>query len=311
MKLSLLNKILWIGAVVVCCLPLEVAAQQNPQYTQYMYNTIQVNPAYAGSRGALSVFGMYRTQWVGLEGAPKSANISMHTPVSNSRLGLGVSFNNDQIGVMDENTLAIDVSYSIPLSNQWDFSFGVKASANLLNVNYDKLNIYNPDDVLFAQNIENQFTPNIGAGLYVHSDRSYIGLSVPQFLETQRYDDNAVSTMKQRMNLYLIAGHVFNLSNELKFKPAFLIKAVQGAPLQADISANFMWNDKIVLGGAYRVDAALSGLVGFQVNDGLFVGYTYDAETTRLARYNSGSHELFLRFELFNRYNRIASPRFF
>lgn len=310
MKIKNIIRGLILG-IVFLIFTTKALAQQDPQYTQYMYNTVQVNPAYAGSRGAMSIFGMYRTQWVGLDGAPKTANISMHTPLNNSRLGLGVSFNNDQIGVMVENNLAVDVSYSIPMNANWNFSFGVKASANLLNVEYDRLNIYNPNDILFANNIENQFTPNIGAGLYVHSDKTYFGFSVPQFLETTRYDDNAISTMKQKMNFYLIGGHVFDLSPSMKFKPAFLVKAVAGTPLQADISANFMWNDKLVVGGAYRFDAAFSALVGFQVQDGLFVGYSYDAETTRLARYNSGSHELFLRFELFNRYNRITSPRFF
>lgn len=286
-------------------------AQQDPQYTQYMYNTINVNPAYAGSRGVMSVFGMYRTQWVGLDGAPKTANISVHTPLGDSRLGLGVSFVNDQIGAMDENNISADLSYTIDLDRKFKLSFGVKATANLLNVDYTKLNIYDPNDVMFQENISSQFSPNIGAGVYVHSDKTYVGLSVPNFLETDRYDDNDVTTMKQKMNLFLIAGHVFDLSPSLKLKPAFLIKSVQGAPLQVDVSANFMIQERFVVGAAYRWDAALSGLVGFQVTDGLFVGYAYDAETTKLAHYNSGSHEIFLRFELFNRFNRITTPRFF
>lgn len=286
-------------------------AQQDPQYTQYMYNTVNVNPAYAGSRGTMSIFGLYRTQWVGLDGAPKTANVSMHTPIQNSRLGLGVSFTNDRIGAMDENNISADVSYTVDVSETFKLSFGVKATANLLNVDYTKLNIYDPNDSKFRENVENQFNPNIGAGLYLHSDKTYFGLSVPNFLETDRYDDNAISTMKQKMNFYFIGGHVFDLSPSLKFKPAFLAKAVQGAPLQVDLTANFMLNDKFVVGGAYRWDAAFSGLVGFQVNDGLFVGYTYDADNTKLRHYNSGSHEVFMRFELFNRYNRITSPRFF
>lgn len=310
MKVNNIIKGLAFGMVLLSAIP-DAMAQQDPQYTQYMYNTIQVNPAYAGSRGAMSIFGMYRTQWVGLDGAPKTANVSMHTPINNSRLGLGVSFNNDRLGVMDENNLAVDVSYSIPTSENWKLSFGVKASANLLNVEYDRLNIYNPNDQLLQENIENQFTPNIGAGVYMHSEKTYFGFSVPHFLETDRYDDNAVSTMKKNMHFYLIGGHVFDLSPSIKFKPAFMLKAIEGAPLQADLSANFMLNDKFVLGGAYRWDAAVSVMAGFQVQDGLYVGYAYDAETTKLARYNSGSHEVFLRFELFNRYNRITTPRFF
>ncbi|MBW3519208.1 type IX secretion system membrane protein PorP/SprF [Flavobacterium sp. NKUCC04_CG] len=286
-------------------------AQQDPQYTQYMYNTINVNPAYAGSRGVMSVFGMYRTQWVGMDGAPKTANLSVHTPLGDSRLGLGVSFINDRIGAMDENNISADLSYTIDLNRNYKLSFGIKATANLLNVDYSKLNIYDPNDVMFQENIDSQFSPNIGAGLYLHSDKTYVGLSVPNFLTTDRYDDNDITTMKQKMSFYLIGGHVFDLSPSLKLKPAFLMKAIQGAPLQVDVSANFMIQEKFVVGAAYRWDAAFSGLVGFQATDGLFVGYAYDAETTKLSHYNSGSHEIFLRFELFNRFNRITTPRFF
>lgn len=294
----------WLGT-------LNIQAQSDAQYTQYMYNTINVNPAYAGSRGVMSVFGLHRAQWVGLEGAPNTTALSVNTPLGDSKLGLGVSFLNDNIGAMDENNIAIDLSYTVQLQGQLKLSFGLKGTANLLNVDYTKLNIYHPNDDMFSNNINNQFTPNIGAGLYLYSDKSYVGLSVPNFLESDRYNDNAYVLMKQKMNFYLIGGHVFDLSPNLKFKPAFLVKAVSGAPLQVDLSANFMISEVFVIGGGYRWDAALSGLVGVQISDGLFVGYSYDAETTKLARYNSGSHEIFLRFELIRRFNRITSPRFF
>lgn len=309
-KTTNILKTLSLGLFLILC-GTTVFAQQDPQYTQYMYNTNAVNPAYAGSRGVMSVFGLYRTQWVGLDGAPKTANVSMNTPIGDSRVGLGVSFTNDQLGAMDENNISIDVSYTVDVSDAFKLSFGLKGTANLLNVDYTKLNVYNPNDVLFQENIANQFSPNIGAGLYLHSDKTYFGFSVPYFLETDRYDDNEISTMKQKMNIYFIGGYVFDLSPILKFKPAFLAKAITGAPLQVDVTANFLVHEKFTIGAAYRWDASFSGLVGFQVSDGLFVGYSYDAETTKLAHYNSGSHEVFLRFELFNKFSRVTSPRFF
>ena len=262
-------------------------AQQDSQYTQYMYNTININPAYAGSRGAMSIFGMHREQWVGLNGAPKTNAFSINTPINNSKLGLGVSFVNDQIGVMKDNTLSVDVSYTIDLDNRENkLSFGIKGSMNLLDVRYSDLNIYNPNDPKFSQDIDNQFSPNIGAGIYYHNEKSYLGLSVPNFLQTDRYDDNLYATMQTRMHFYLIGGHVFDLNPNLKFKPAFLLKAVEGAPLQADITANFLISDKFTLGAAYRWDAAWSALAGFQVSDGLMIGYSYEGKTTRLANYN-------------------------
>lgn len=303
-----LKKIMALLALV----SISANAQQDPQYTNYMYNTITINPAYAGSRGALSIFGLHRSQWVGLEGAPTTNSFSINTPIAESKVGLGVSFVNDRLGVTDENTLSVDFSYTLDLNNRGSkLSFGLKGSANMLNVAYSRLNKYNPNDPQILTDINNQFTPNIGAGVYWHNEQTYVGLSVPHFLETTRYDDNVQSTMQQKMHYYLMGGHVFELNPMLKFKPAFLLKAVEGAPLQADITGNFLINEKFTLGAAYRWDAAWSALAGFQVTDGLFIGYSYDSDIKALRNYNNGSHEIFMRFELFNKYRRVNSPRFF
>ncbi|WP_297517159.1 type IX secretion system membrane protein PorP/SprF [Flavobacterium sp.] len=285
-------------------------AQQDAQYTQYMYNTININPAYAGSRGVMSFFGLHRTQWVGLDGAPVTNAFSMNTPIQFTNLGLGLSFVNDRIGPTSENTISADVSYSIQTSENYKLSFGVKATGNLFNLDVTRLTYQNANDPLL-QNLNNNFSMNVGAGVYFHSDKSYVGLSVPNFFETKRYDDNDVAVYKERMNFYLIGGYVFDLSPSLKFKPAFLSKVVEGAPFQLDVSGNFLIQDKLTLGAAWRWGASMSAMVGFQITDGLFAGYAYDLETTRLANYNSGSHEIFLRFELFRRDDRIVSPRFF
>src|SRR5690606_7054419 len=192
-----------IKKITVCVLMMSsgyVMAQQEPQFTQYMYNPTSVNPAYAGARDALSVFGHYRTQWVGVEGAPQTLNFSAHTPLYNSRVGLGISFQNDVLGAMDENTLAIDFSYTIDVSRDFRLAFGLKGSANLLNVDYGKLTIADPTEV--GENIESKFTPNIGAGLFLYSDKTYVGVSVPMFLSTTRYDDNIRSTMSQKAHIY-------------------------------------------------------------------------------------------------------------
>jgi type IX secretion system PorP/SprF family membrane protein len=285
-------------------------SQQDAQYTQYMYNTINVNPAYAGSRGVMSIFGLYRTQWVGLDGAPVTSAFSVNSPIENTNLGVGLSFVNDRIGPTVENTVSADVSYTIQTSEQYKLSFGIKGTANLFNLDPTKLNPSNQGDPLL-QNLNNNFSPNVGAGVYFHSNKSYLGLSVPNFFETKRYSDNDVAVFKERMNMYFIGGYVFDLSPSLKFKPAFLTKMVQAAPLQLDVSGNFLINDKLMLGAAWRWSAAMSFMAGFQITDGLYAGYGYDLETTKLANYNSGSHEIFLRFELFKRQSRIVSPRFF
>ncbi len=285
-------------------------AQQDAQYTQYMYNTINVNPAYAGSRGVLSVFGLHRTQWVGLDGAPTTNAFSINTPINNSKLGVGVSFVNDKIGPTDENTISADISYTVQTSETYNLSFGIKGTANLFSLDVNKLNPADANDPRLY-NFDNNFTPNVGAGVYFHSDKLYVGLSVPNFFETTRYEDNSIAVTKERMNAYLIGGYVFDLSPSIKFKPAFMAKTIEGAPLQLDVSGNFLINEKFTIGAAWRWSAAASLMAGFQITDGLFAGYGYDLETTKLSRYNSGSHEIFLRFELFSKYDKITSPRFF
>lgn len=301
-------RIAFIGTSVIASIP--VFSQQEAQYTNYMYNTTTINPAYAGTREAFSLFGLHRTQWVGLDGAPITSTFSAHTPVGLSNTGLGLSFVHDQIGPSVENTLSIDFAYRIPIGLN-TLSFGIKGVANLLNVDYSKLDIYDVSDLQFQNNVDNQFSPNIGAGLYWYSDRYYLGVSVPSFLETKHYDDNQSSLVQERMHYYVMGGYVFNLNENLKFKPAFLSKIVSGAPLQLDATANFQLYDKFTLGGSYRWNAAVSALAGFQVSEKIFIGYGYDAESSRLSNYNSGSHEVFLRFELLPKQKKIYAPRFF
>ncbi|MFB9076387.1 type IX secretion system membrane protein PorP/SprF [Flavobacterium procerum] len=297
---------------VIMFVSLSGNAQQDAQYTQYMYNTININPAYAGSRGALSIFGLYRTQWVGLDGAPKTSTVSVNSPINNSNLGVGLSIVNDKIGPTNETNIAADISYTIQTSADYKLSFGIKGTANLFNLDINKLNPANQNDPQF-QDFNNKFSPNVGAGIYYHSDKAYIGLSVPNFIETNKYNDNDIAIYKSKMNYYLMGGYVFNLDQYeyYKFKPAILAKMVEGAPLQVDISANFMLIDKIVLGIAYRWSASMSAMAGFQITDGLYIGYGYDRETTNLQNYNSGSHEIFLRYEFFKNTGKMTTPRFF
>ncbi|PJJ08181.1 type IX secretion system PorP/SprF family membrane protein [Flavobacterium sp. 1] len=285
-------------------------AQQDAQYTQYMYNTINVNPAYAGSRGALSFFALHRTQWVGLDGAPVTNTISVNTPFNNTMLGAGFSIVNDEIGPSTSNSVSVDISYTIPVSESFKLSFGLKGTANLFNIDINKLNPGDQTDPQF-QNFDNEFSPNIGAGLYLHSDKAYVGFSIPNFLEADKYNDNDVAIYKEKINYYLIGGYIFDLSPTTKFKPAFMTKLVEGSPLQVDVSANFMFIDKLTVGMAYRWSASLSAMAGFQVSDAFYIGYSYDFETTALDNYNSGSHELFLRYELFQKNSKMVTPRFF
>lgn len=284
-------------------------SQQDSQYTQYMYNTTLINPAYAGSREVLSAFILHRNQWMGLEGAPVTNNFSINSPIGDSNFGIGLNFVNDKIGPVSENEISVDLAYFIQISENYKFSIGLKGTANLFDLDVNKLRIFDPTDPQF-QNVKTEFSPNIGAGAYLFSDKTYFGLSVPNFFESYRYNDNNIEISKQKLHLYFIAGHVFKISDNIDFKPALLSKIVEGAPIQADVTGNFLFFDKLTLCAAYRWNAAVSALAGFQISDSWFIGYGYDLETTKLANYNSGSHEIFLRYELFNK-TKISAPRFF
>jgi type IX secretion system PorP/SprF family membrane protein len=308
----------FIIGLIVFAFAKAVTAQQDPQYSQYMYNPVVVNPAYAGSRGVASMVGLHRSQWVGLDGAPRTQTLSFNTPFQNSRVGFGLSIVNDQIGPSDETYFAADFSYTIPVSYNSNLSFGLKGGAHLLNVDFSQLNARDVNDDLLQNNIENKLSPTVGVGVYYHTDKWYLGLSAPNLLETDHFDEtndasSATFIARERIHYFATAGYVFDLNENIKFKPTTLVKVVTGAPLQVDVTANFLFNEKLTLGAAYRWDAAVTGLVGFQVSDQMLIGFAYDRETTELGNtiYNDGSYELFLRFELFNRYDRLLTPRFF
>jgi type IX secretion system PorP/SprF family membrane protein len=310
----------YVTVIVLLCLGFYTESaygQQDAQYTQYMYNPLSVNPAYAGSRDVLSIVGLYRSQWVGLDGAPTTLNFSVHSPIG-KKVGIGVNVTRDEIFISDETYIDVDFTYTLNTSDKGRLALGLKGGAHLLNIDSNKLNTgpFNNGDSETQINIDNKFSPQFGAGAYYYTDKFYLGASVPNILETEHFDEssntnNSSATAEERVNFYLLTGYVFDVSDGLKFKPALLTKIVQGSPLQVDLSANFLIQDKLTLGAAYRWSAALSALVGFQVTDQVMIGFAYDRETTELQQYNDGSYEIFLRFELFKRDEGMKNPRFF
>lgn len=315
------NPKILLGQLLLACLFFgQVWAQQDAQYTQYMYNTMSVNPAYAGSRGQLSMSALYRAQWIGLNGAPTTATINLHSPIRDSRVGYGISIVNDEIGdgVIQETYLDAIISYTVETSRFAKLSFGLTVGGNLLNLDFAGLNNFDQEPIV-GDNIENKFTPNFGLGFYYHSDRFYAGLSAPKLLESDHFDNsqrdaNQVQFLAtERLNLYFITGYVMDLSGNMLFKPALLTKVVRGAPIQLDLSATFLYNEKFSFGAAYRWDAAISALFGFQITDQLMLGLAYDKETTELGstRFNDGSFEVFIRYELLKNFGNLVQPRFF
>ncbi|AZJ36002.1 type IX secretion system membrane protein PorP/SprF [Tenacibaculum singaporense] len=293
---------------------LTVQSQQLPQFTQYMYNTISINPAYAGSRQVLSIVGLHRSQWAGLDRAPETQTLSIHTPLRNDKIGLGLSFINDQLGYENFTYLYGDFSYTIQLNDDVKLAFGLKAGFTQ----------YNIDDALIAaegsdpgiSGIQNRWEPNIGSGLLLHTNKWYVGLSAPRLLNIDHNDleINGINYgVVDRVSYYLTGGYVFDLSDNVKFKPATLIKATNGAPVSYDITANFLFNEKFWLGGSYRINkdtGALGALVDFQVSRQFRIGYAYEHPLSDINQYSNGTHEILLMFEL-HKVNRVKSPRYF
>lgn len=311
-------------ATLFMLLAVDVAfAQQDPQFTQYMYNTQVVNPAYAGSREALNLGLLGRTQWVNFEGSPKTATFTFNTPVGALKnMGLGLSVVHDQIGPSVESNINVDYSYTIQTGVNGKLAFGLKAGIDLLDVDFTKLNVADGGDI-FETNIDNRLLPQLGAGVYYYTNKFYAGLSVPNFLETEHFDSSNINTVNgssgsagttvasEEMTYFFITGYVFDINENIKFKPASLLKIVNGAPLQWDVSANFLFNEKFTLGASYRWSASLSALAGINISKGMFLGFAYDYQTTDIENYSNGSYEFFLTIDIFNNPAKILTPRFF
>lgn len=309
--MKILNKISQTILALSCVGTASVYAQQDPQHTQYMYNMMTINSAYTGSIGTLEGVLSHRSQWAGFDGAPTTQALSIHTPLGNERLGLGFNFVNDKVGPASEQYFDGNFSYSIPTGVTSKLALGIKAGFHLMNTDWSKGRYEHQDDIKFAENIDNRFSPRVGAGFMLYDEKWYIGGSIPNFLKSDHYMDDKEVMVTNELHYYLMGGYVFDLSSSLKFKPTFLMRAVKGAPLSVDVSANFLIQEVLTLGAAYRFDDSVSGLLGFQILPELMVGYSYDYSVTDFNKYNNGSHEFILRYQLGKKYTKTKSPRFF
>ena len=310
--MKLLRKYIVAFALLSCSIGL---AQQLPQFTQYMYNTIAINPAYAGSRETLSVVGLHRSQWVGFTGGPITQTLTANTPLKNEKIGVGMSFMNDKLGYQNFSYLYGDFSYTIKTGDNTKLAFGLKAGFTQYSLS-NELRGNEPDDpAIFG--VEDRWTPNIGLGFFWHNPKWYIGLSAPRVLNTDYNKLGNSSGIQyeslERISYYLTGGYVFTLSENTKLKPAFLVKATNGAPLSLDLTANFLFYEKFWIGGSYRINnytSALGGLADFQVSKQLRIGYAYEYPLSDINDYTGGSHEVIMMFEVF-KVKRIKSPRYF
>lgn len=306
-----MKKIKFITLVIAILMLSKAFGQQDPQYTQYMYNMNILNPAYAGSQGTLSIGLLGRTQWVDLAGAPKTMTAAIHAPVGRM-VGLGFSIIADEIGPVKEQNVFVDFSYTLDLSRDEKLAFGIKAGATFQTIDFLRLSIGQQDDPLFSNNLNNTL-PNFGIGTFYYTDKFYVGLSMPNILETRYFEkqNGIISEASENMHYFLTSGYVFDLSADVKLKPSVMLKAVSGAPLSIDFSANALIFEKFELGLSWRVEDAVSGMMNFLVTPDIRLGYAYDHTLTNLGSFNTGSHEVFLLYNIDLSKGNLNSPRFF
>lgn len=292
----------------------KLHAQQEAMYSQYMFNTLAINPAYAGSRNVTSATALYRNQWVGINGAPETITFSIDAPLKSKKVGLGLQVFNDKIGITKTTGAFASYAYRIRLQ-KGTLAFGLQAGASQYRADFQDVSL-TPDpsnDVAFSQNV-NKVLVNVGTGVYYNTDRFYIGLSSPQLLNNKlsnfTVEGNNVFN-GQALHLFFATGYVFPLSDVFALKPSVLVKGVKGAPIEADLNATLWIKDVFAIGLQYRTKADMSAMIEIQASPQVRLGYAYDRSLTKLVQYNSGSHEIMLRYEFGFEKGKILSPRYF
>lgn len=294
-------------AMLVCFT--SVIGQQAPQYTQYMYNTAALNPGYTGTNANFEANVLFRSQWVGLDGAPETQSFTIQGRTG-KKVGLGLTALNDNIGASNNVKVNGLFAYELTTGYHTKLSLGLNAGLDILNIDWSKGTYADGLDPVFSDNLS-KTRPIFGVGAFFYAEKWYLGASTDNFLNSDIYNDDSATVTDRKSQYYFMGGYVFDLSDSVKFKPAFLTKHIAGAPLTLDLSANFLLQEKVNLGLAYRYDDALSILAGIHLAKKFFVGYAYDYSITGLDNYNNGSHEIILKFTVLDVNKRALSPRFF
>ena len=311
-----LNIIKGLGILAIVVATFTSNAQQDPMYTQYMFNTQTINPAYAGTWESLGFMALGRHQWTGWDGAPRTYTFTMQAPLKNERVALGLNVINDKLGYEKRFYVFADYSYLVPVGEKTNLRFGLKGGFTNYSHNLQDHNILDPGDPAFTGEISHSFKPNFGVGAFLYSKRAYVGFSVPKIVNS-KFDTNTenFSIEGELRHYFLIAGAVFDLGENVKFKPTALAKASftseYGSPAQLDLTGNFLIKEKLWLGAMYRTGDSFGFIAQFLFAEKLRIGYAIDFSTTNLRNYNNGTHEVMISYELRFRKEEVVSPRYF
>lgn len=290
------KKIIVIGLFLSCLIQLNGFGQQDPMYTQYMFNTLAFNPAYAGNELTPNATALYRSQWRGLKGAPTTQTFCAHSPVYD-KMSLGISLVNDKVGPVKQTMIFVDYAYTLRFSGG-DFSLGLKGGGNLLSADLTKIDTNNPDEIdpVFATGIKSVFAPNVGFGTYYRTRSWYAGFSIPKLIENKYNKGLQYSEASEKRHYFLTGGYEMNVTYGLRFKPSFLAKITEGAPISYDITASFYVKEVVWLGVSHRIKDSFSFIMEIELSDQTSIGYAYDWTISDLASSsrNINSHEIML-----------------
>lgn len=292
---------------------IQVKGQQDPMLSQYMFNGLFLNPAYAGSHKFFQSTLIYRKQWVNFNGSPQTIVAAVDGPLQNNKMGVGLIIMNDQIGVTNQTDFLANYSYNIKLG-EGKLAFGIKAGASQYKANLTDLTYWDKEDPVYAGNIQSKIIPRFGAGAYYYQEKWYAGVSVPTLLAYEKeykFSMNINNASNLRRHLLITGGYVFTLNDNWKIKPSTLIKYTYAAPFQIDLNCNVLWKDMIWLGGSYRSGDSFVAMVEYQANDRFRIGYAHDFTTTQIRNYSSGTHEIMAGFDFGKDFAKVRTPRFF
>lgn len=288
----------WIIGLLILA-STTVSAQQEPTYTQYMFNTQTINPAYVGTWEALGFMVLAREQWTGIENAPSTQTFSFQNLHKNKRVGYGLSIINDKFGLEKRLSVFGDYSYLIQIDEKLKLRLGLKGGFSTYSNNLSSYNVVDENDPFFQGEVGSNFMPNFGVGAFLYQDNFYAGISIPKMLENEfKNNYNNLSTQAELRHFYFMAGYVFNISEHLKFKPTMLGKIVPGAPFQMDLTGNFLISERVWLGAMYRTGDSFGFLAQWVINNKLRLGYSVDFTTSKLQGYQSGTHEIMVSYEI-------------
>ena len=290
----------------------DAFAQQDPHYTQYMYNMNVINPAYAGNKDALSLGLLYRKQWVEIEDAPTTGTFFVHSPVGKN-VGLGLSVISDKIGPVEENNIFGDFSYTLNLGGEHRLALGLKAGLTLHNIDFNRIYPTLPDvnDGVFAGVNPSSSSFNVGTGIFYYTEKYYVALSVPNMLKSKYLDYSGTAYGSEVAHYFLTGGYVFDLTDNIKFKPFAMVKSAFNAPTSVDVSTNFMFNEKFEIGATYRLEDSFGAMVNYAITPSLRIGYAYDHIVSDLKVTTPASHEVILLFDVNFSKKVSRSPRYF